>query len=96
MLFRSNSQYLCLQRLKVGRPYFTVPSFVATFATPCSPILSTSIRVGTSVPVPSSDSSLVASSPSGPLLQQSFMVGPSFSPIPVKTDSQIVTGKYVD
>ena len=79
-----------------GRPYFTVPSFVATFATPCSPILSTSIRVGTSVPVPFSDSSLVASLPSGPLLQQSFMVGPSFSPIPVKTDSQIVTGKYVD
>ena len=66
-----------------------MPSFVATLATPCSPILSPSIRVGTSVPVPFSDSSLVASLPLGPLLQQSFMVGPSFSPIPVKTDSKL-------
>ena len=45
--------------------------------------------MGTSVPVPFSDSSLVASLPLGPVLQQSFMVGPSFSPIPVKTDSKL-------
>ena len=80
-----------------GRPNFTVPSFiVATFPTQCSPILSTSIMVGASVPVPFSDSSLVASLSSGLLLQQPFIVGPSFSPIPAKTDSQIVAGKYVD
>ena len=78
------------------RPNFTVPSFVATFATPHSLILSTSITAGTSVPVPFSDSSLVANLPSGPLLQQPFVVGPSFLPILAKTISQIVAGKYVD
>ena len=79
-----------------GRPNFTVPSFVATFATPRSPILSTSITAGASVPVPLSDSTLAANLPSGPLLQQPFVVGPGFSPIPAKTVSQIVAGKYVD
>ena len=33
--------------------------------------------------------------PSGPLLQQPFVFGPGFSPIPAKTVSQIVAGKYV-
>ena len=79
-----------------GRPNFTVPSFVATFATPRSPILSTSITAGASVPVPLSDSTLAANLPSGPLLQQPFVVGPGFSPISAKTVSQIVAGKYVD
>ena len=79
-----------------GRPNFIVPSFVATFATPRSPILSTSITAGASVPVPLSDSTLAANLPSGPLLQQPFVVGPSFFPIPAKTVSQIVAGKYVD
>ena len=79
-----------------SRPNFTVPSFVATFATPHSPILSTSITAGTSLPVPFSDSSLVANLPSGPLLQQPFVVGPGFLPILAKTISQIVAGKYVD
>ena len=79
-----------------GRPNFIVPSFVATFATPRSPILSTSITAGASVPVPLSDSTLAANLPSGPLLQQPFVVGPGFSPIPAKTVSQIVAGKYVD
>ena len=77
-------------------PNFTVPSFVATFTTPHSLILRTSITVGASVPVPLSDSSLVTSLPSGLLLQQPFVVGPGFSPIPAKTVSQIVAGKYVD
>ena len=79
-----------------GRPNFTVPSFVATFATPRSPILSTLISAGASVPVPLSDSTLAANLPSGPLLQQPFVVGPGFLPIPAKTVSQIVAGKYVD
>ena len=61
-----------------GRPNFTVPSFVATFATPQSPILSTSITAGASVPVPFSDSTLAANLPSGPPLQQPFVVGPVF------------------
>ena len=90
-------QLIPLPSATQGRLNFTVPSFiVATFPTLCSPILSASIMVGASVPVPFSDSSLVASLPSGLLLQQPFIVGPSFSPILAKTDSQIVAGKYVD
>ena len=34
--------------------------------------------------------------PSGPLLQQPFGVSLGFSPIPAKTVSQILAGKYVD
>ena len=49
-----------------------------------------------SAPVCGKLCSLVASLPSGLLLQQPFIVGPSFSPILAKTDSKIVTGKYVD
>ena len=79
-----------------GRPNFTVPSFVTTFATLRSPILSPSITAGASVPVPLSDSILAANLPLGPLLQQPFVVGPRFSPIPAKMVSQIVAGKYVD
>ena len=55
-----------------GRPKFTVSFFVGTFATLCSPILSTSIMAGASVPVPLSNSTLAANLPSGPLLQQPF------------------------
>ena len=90
-------QLIPLPSATQGRPNFTVPSFiVATFPTPCTPILITLIMGGTSVPVPFSDSSLVASLPLGLLLQQPFIVDPSFSPILAKTDSQIVNGKYVD
>ena len=88
-------QAISLPSATQGRPNLTVPSFVATFATLCSPILSTLITAGASVPVQLSNSSLVASLPSGLLLQQLFVVGPSFSPIPAKTVSQIVAGKYV-
>ena len=33
---------------------------------------------------------------SGPLLQQLFVVGPSFSLVPAKNVSQIVSGKFID
>ena len=89
-------QAISLPSATQGTPNFTVPSFVATFTTPHSLTLRTSITAGVSVPVPLSDSSLVTSLPSGLLLQQPFVVGPGFSPIPVKTVSQIVAGKYVD
>ena len=89
-------QAISLPSASQGRPNFTVPSFVATFATPRWPILRTSTTAGASVPVPLSNSSLAASLPLGPLLQQPFVVGPSFSPIPAKTVTQIVAGKYVD
>ena len=46
--------------------------------------------------MPLSDSTLAANLPSGPLLQQPVVVGPGFLPIPAKTVSQIVAGKYVD
>ena len=71
-------QAISLPSATQGRPNFTVPSFVATFAILRLPILSTSITAGASVPVPLSDSSLAASLPSGPLLQQPFVVGPCF------------------
>ena len=48
------------------RSNFSVPSFVATFATLRSPILSTMITPSASVPVPSSDRSLAANLLSGP------------------------------
>ena len=89
-------QAISLPSATQGTPNFTVPSFVATFTTPHSLTLRTSITAGVSVPVPLSDSSLVTSLPSGLLLQQPFVVGPGFSPIPAKTVSQIVAGKYVD
>ena len=88
-------QAISLPSAPQGGPNLTVPSFVATFATLRSPILSTLITAGASVPVRLSNSSLVASLPSGLLLQQPFVVGPSFSPILPKTVSQIVAGKYV-
>ena len=88
-------QAISLPSATQGRPNLTVPSFVATFATLRSPILSTLITAGASVPVQLCNSSLVASLPSRLLLQQLFVVGPSFSPIPTKTVSQIVAGKYV-
>ena len=89
-------QAISLPSATQGTPNFTVPSFVATFTTPHSLILRTSITAGASVPVPLSNSSLVTSLPSGLLIQQPFVVGPGFSPIPAKTVSQIVAGKYVD
>ena len=45
---------------------------------------------------PLSDSTLAANLPSGPLLQQKFVVGARFSPVPEKMVSQIVAGRYVD
>ena len=45
---------------------------------------------------PLSDSTLAANLPSGLLLQQKFVVGPAFSPVPEKTVSQLVAGRYVD
>ena len=92
----AEQQAISLPSATQGTPNFIVPSFVATFTTPHSLILRTSITADASVPVPLSDSSLVTSLPSGLLLQQPFVVGPGFSPIPAKTVSQIVTGKYVD
>lgn len=77
-----------------GRPTLSVPSFLSTFASPYS-VASSACTGGVSL----ATSSFATSSGLGfsvPLLQQPFVVGPGFSPIPAKTVSQIVAGKYVD
>ena len=79
-----------------GRPNFTVPSFCCHF---CNPALANFKHVdhgGHFYPTATQRQHLGGKLASGPLLQQPFVVGPSFSPIPAKTASQIVTGKYMD
>ena len=79
-----------------GRQNFSVPSFLSTFATPRSAIASPTVAVGASLAVPSCDNSLAFGASSSPIFQQPFVVGPGFSPIPPKTVSQILAGKFVD
>ena len=73
-----------------GRPSYVVPSFISTFPI-SSPVVSLpSCAFGTSL------SASVSSLSSLPALQQPFVVGPGFSPIPAKLVGQIVAGKFVD
>ena len=67
-----------------GRPSYVVPPLFLLFRLP------TTCAFG-----PSSSSS-VSSLSSLPVLQQPFVVGPGFSPIPAKLVGQIVAGKFVD
>ena len=70
-----------------------MPSFVATFA----PFHFKHVDHGRRVfPSATQRQDLAANLPLGPLLQQPFVVRPGFSPVPAKTVSQIVAGKYVD
>lgn len=74
-----------------------VPSFVSTFTTP-SMSLSVSSAVDiydlqNSVTHDIADHSAVLALP---LLDQAFIVGPGFSPVPAKIVAQIVAGKYID
>ena len=83
-----------------GRPAFSldmvVPSFVSTFA---NPLMSASVsspsfhslQNGATRDV--ADRSAVLASP---LLDQPFIVGPGFSPVPAKLVAQIMAGKYID
>ena len=73
-----------------GRPSYVVPSFISTFPTSSPAVSLPSCAFG-----PSSSSS-VSSLSSLPALQQPFVVGPGFSPIPAKLVGQIVAGKFVD
>ena len=67
-----------------------MPSFISTFPT-SSPAVSLPLcAFGTS------SSASVSSLSSLPALQQLFVVGPGFSPIPAKLVGQIVAGKFVD
>ena len=73
-----------------------VPSFVSTFANPSmsasvsSPSVY-SLQNGTARDVADHFTVLTL-----PLLDQLFIVGPSFSPVPTKPVAQIVAGKYID
>ena len=73
-----------------GRPSYVVPSFISTF-----PISSPAVSLPSCALGPSSSSS-VSSLSSLPALQQPFVVGPGFSPIPAKLVGQTVAGKFVD
>ena len=72
-----------------GRPSYVVPSFISTFPISSPAVSLPSCAFGTSSASVSSLSSL-------PVLQQPFVVGPGFSPIPAKLVGQIVAGKFVD
>ena len=73
-----------------GRPRYVVPSFISTFPISSPAVSLPSCAFGTS------SSASVSSLSSLPVLQQPFVVGPGFSPIPAKLVGQIVAGKFVD
>ena len=92
--------------LQVCNPLL-VPSFVNTFSAPVSltPATASLFRASPSVSTIFSSATPVVSPglfstseviPSLPMLHQPFVVSPGFSPVPAKTVSQIVSGKFVD
>ena len=76
-----------------GRPNFVVPAFVTTFA---SPITAVSLSTNTAAVTASPSVGGISSVAQTPFLQQPFVVGPGFSPVPAKLVSQIVAGKFVE
>ena len=92
----SSSQAASPSPASSGRNNYVVPSFVSTFANPSPAVISSLSSL-----VPATSPCVVSAAPttnlpSGPLLQQPFVVGPGFSPVPAKTVNQIVSGKFVD
>ena len=85
-----------------GRSPLVVPSFVSTFASPVSsPASASSNMAQLGAQGSTSDFGPQANIPqilgaATPTLEQLFVVGPGFSPIPSKLVAQIVAGKYVD
>ena len=82
-----------------GRPiqsmYPVVPSFVSTFANPSMSVFSST----SAYDLPTDATRVVADRPAVlalPVVDQPFVVGPGFSPVPSKLVAQIVAGKYVD
>jgi len=81
-----------------GRPVLSaslvVPSFVSTFALPAlsSSVCSTSVSslLSSATRDVADRSNVIAH------MDQSFVVGPGFSPVPAKLVAQIVAGKYID
>ena len=85
-----------------GRPALVVPTFVSTFLPP-NPTHSLSIANMATTSSQDSVSSVatlpqanISSATSFPLLNQPFIVGPGFSPIPAKVVGQVVAGKLID
>ena len=76
-----------------GRPDFVVPAFVTTFA---SPITAVTLSTSTAAVIASPSVRGISSLAQTPILQQPFVVGPGFSPVPAKLVSQIVAGKFVE
>ena len=76
-----------------GRPDFVVPAFVTTFA---SPITAVTLSTSTAGVIASPSVGGISSLAQMPILQQPFVVGPGFSPVPAKLVSQIVAGKFVE
>ena len=82
-----------------GRPIQSlspvVPSFVSKFANPSMSVssLASAFNLPSSAACDVADRSAV---PASPVLDQPFVVGPGFSPVPAKLFAQIVAGKYVD
>ena len=85
-----------------GRPALVVPTFVSTFLPP-NPSHSLSIAnmattssqdsVSSAATLPQAN---ISSATSFPVLNQPFIVGPGFSPIPAKVVGQVVAGKFID
>ena len=73
-----------------GRPSYVVPSFISTFPISSPAVSLPSCAFGTS------SSASVSSLSSLHALQQPFIVGLGFSPIPAKLVGQIVAGKFID
>ena len=83
-----------------GRPAFSldlvVPSFVSTFANPLMSASVSSPSVHSSQNGATRDVADCSAVLALPLLDQPFIVGPGFSPVPAKLVTQIVAGKYID
>ena len=82
-----------------GRPIQStspvVPSFTSTFANPSMSVFSSA----TAYNLPNGATRDVADRPTvlaSPVLDQPFIAGAGFSPVPAKLVAQIVAGKYVD
>ena len=85
-----------------GRPALVVPTFVSTFLPP-NPSHALSIAnmattssqdsVSSAATLPQAN---ISSATSFPVLNQPFIVGPGFSPIPAKVVGQVVAGKFID
>ena len=81
-----------------GRPFssFVVPSFISTFTAPVMSVSSLAMSAASSLFGASHDLAVAGTVQPSPIVDQPFVIGPGFSPVPIKLVSQIVAGKYID